>query len=178
MVTNVPYEHSRKHTAKRATETGASLSSLSLWHSRPIGNSSMRIASRRYPYRPLGRGSPRPTPARYVGLCGGDGPPPRLSGGYTRPAHVLGYSNAPSPRGGPTRAAGLWCARTESLGDGRRKVGVIARVSGADAIYGAGRARPLRGRAEVSLGSRLPPCPEGAGSGGERWAHTRYGARR
>ena len=76
----------------------------------------MRIASRRYPYRPLGRGSPRPTPARYVGLCGGDGPPPRLSGGYTRPAHVLGYSNAPSPRGGPTRAAGLWCARSESLG--------------------------------------------------------------
>ena len=124
----------------------------------------MRIASRRYPYRPLGRGSPRPTPARYVGLCGGDGPPPRLSGGYTRPAHVLGYSNAPSPRGGPTRAAGLWCARSESLGDGRRKVGVIARVSGADAIYGAGRARPLRGRAEVSLGSRLPPGGRAVGA--------------
>ena len=172
MVTNVPYEHSRKHTAKRATEAGGSLSSLSPWHSRPIGNSSMRIASRRYPYRPLGRGSPRPTPARYVGLCGGDGPPPRLSGGYTRPAHVLGYSNAPSPRGGPTRAAGLWCARSESLGT-RRKVGVIARVSGADAIYGAGRARPLRGRAEVSPGLRLPP--RGRAGEGERWAHKAYG---
>ena len=76
---------------------------------------------------------------------------------------MLGYSNAPSPRGGPTRAAGLWCARSESLGT-RRKVGVIARVSGADAIYGAGRARPLRGRAEVSLGSRLPPGGRAVGA--------------
>ena len=50
-----------------------------------------------------------------------------------------------------------------------------ARVSGAGAIYGAGRARPLRGRAEVSLGSRLLPRGRAVRSGGERcrWTHIR-----
>merc|ERR1712086_1147046 len=101
----------------------------------------------------------------------------RLRGfrGVLPPRACVGVLERPLSKRRPhTRGRAVVCPVRESR-DGRRKVGVIARVSGADAIYGAGRARPLRGRAEVSLGSRLPPCPEGAGSGGERWAHKAYG---
>jgi len=158
----IPYEHSRRHTAKRATEAGGSLSSLSLWRSRPIGNSSMRIASRRYPTGRSGEDHPAPPLRGMSASVGGTGRLRGFRGGTPAPRMCWGTRTPPLQEAAPHARPG--CGVPGPRVSGRSEEGWCY-------CEGVGSRRHIRRRPRpppAGTGrsfTRVAPAPEGAG----RW---------